>query len=333
MTPSAATSSGFAQLAAQTLAQHVPLVAASRGNVLESIHYGSAVLLDPHGQPLMTLGDQQARFYPRSALKPLFAVAILRSGLTLNDEQIALAAASHSGSARHQQVAESTLEAAGLSAADLGNSTDLPYGAEERAAWLAEGGIATQLAQNCSGKHAALLAMCQHNGWPTENYLDPDHPLAATLRGIVEELTEEKILRVSTDGCGTEVYPLTLAALARGFAKLSSAAPDTAEGRVAAAMRAHPDLVAGEGRDVTELMRALPGAVAKDGFEGIQAVGLADGSSLAVKISDGSDRARMPITVKLLAERLGEETNDRLRGLASTDLLGGGKVVGQLQAL
>lgn len=332
MNPSPATSAARPS-AAVTLPAHIPLVAASRGNVLESIHYGSAVLLDPDGQPLMTLGDQQARFYPRSALKPLFAVAILRSGLTLNDEQIALAAASHSGSPGHQQVAESTLQAAGLSVADLGNSTDLPYGVEERAAWLAQGGTATQLAQNCSGKHAALLAMCKHNGWETENYLAADHPLAATLRAIVEELTEEKILSSSTDGCGTEVYPLTLAALARGFAKLSSAAKDTAEGRVAHAMRTHPELVAGEGRDVTALMRALHGSVAKDGFEGIQAVGLADGSSLAVKISDGGDRARMPITIKLLAERLGEEAQRQLRDLASTDLLGGGEVVGQLQAL
>lgn len=319
--------------AAMTLPAHVPLVAASRGNVEESIHYGSAVLLDPHGQPLLALGDQQARFYPRSALKPLFAVAILRSGLTLNDEQIALAAASHSGSARHQQIAESTLHAAGLSVADLGNSSDLPYGVAERAAWLAQGGTATQLAQNCSGKHAALLAMCTHHGWDTQNYLAADHPLAATLRAIVEELTEEKILSSSTDGCGTEVYPLTLAALARGFSKLSSAAKDTAEGRVAHAMRTHPELVAGEGRDVTALMRAVAGAVAKDGFEGIQAVGLADGSSLAVKISDGGDRARMPITVKLLGERLDEQAHHQLRALAATDLLGGGEVVGQLHAL
>lgn len=333
MTPPAATSAGFAQLAAQPLAQHVPLVAASRGEALESIHYGSAVLLDSHGEIITAHGDQQARFYPRSALKPLFAVAILRSGLELTGEQIALAAASHSGSARHQQVAESTLEAAGLSVVDLRNSTDLPYGGAERAAWLAEGGTATQLAQNCSGKHAALLAMCQHNGWPTKNYLDADHPLAATLRGIVEELTDEQILRVSTDGCGTEVYPLTLAALARGFAALSSAAPDTAEGRVAAAMRAYPELVAGEGRDVTALMRAVPGAVAKDGFEGIQAVGLADGSSLAVKISDGSDRARMPITVRLLAECLGARAPQELTELACSPLLGGGAPVGQLAAL
>lgn len=332
MNSSPATSAARSRTA-KTLPAHVPLVTASRGGVLESIHYGSAVLLDPDGQPLMTLGDQQARFYPRSALKPLFAVAILRSGLSLTDEQIALAAASHSGSARHQQVAESTLQAAGLSVADLGNSTDLPYGVEERAAWLAQGGTATQLAQNCSGKHAALLAMCKHNGWDTQNYLAAGHRLAATLRAIVEELTEEKILSSSTDGCGTEVYPLTLTALARGFAKLAGAAKDTAEGRVAHAMRTHPELVAGEGRDVTALMRALDGAVAKDGFEGIQAVGLADGSALAVKISDGSDRARMPITVKLLAERLDEEAHRQLDDLACTDLLGGGKVVGQLQAL
>ncbi|WP_258138012.1 MULTISPECIES: asparaginase [unclassified Arthrobacter] len=333
MTPSAAASAGLAQCAGAELPQHVPLVSASRGEMLESIHYGSAVLLDPQGEVITALGDQQARFYPRSALKPLFAVAILRSGLELSQEQIALAAASHSGAPRHQHVAHSTLRDAGLELAELGNSTDLPYGVAERASWLADGGSATQLAQNCSGKHAALLAMCKHNGWATENYLAAAHPLAAALREIVEELTEERITTISTDGCGTQVYPMTLAALARGFAKLAKAAPDTAEGRVAASMRAYPELVAGEGRDVTELMRAVPGAVAKDGFEGIQAVGLPDGSSLAVKISDGSDRARMPITVKLLASHLGDQTPTALEDLASSPALGGGEPVGELTAL
>lgn len=333
MTKTVAPTAAFGQLAAAGLPAHVPLVAVSRGDQLESIHYGSAVLLDSKGQIKDALGDTEAHFYPRSALKPLFAVAILRSGLELTAEQIALASASHSGSPRHQSVAQSTLESAGLSITDLGNSTDLPYGVDERASWLAQGGMPTQLAQNCSGKHAALVALCQHLGWPTKNYLAADHPLAALLRETVQELTEESITTVSTDGCGTEVYALTLTGLARAFGKLSSAAPDTAEGRVAAAMRAYPELVAGEGRDVTALMRALPGAVAKDGFEGIQAVGLADGSALAVKIADGSDRARMPITIKLLSDLLGQRTPPALEQLASSPAFGGGQPVGLLAAL
>ncbi|MCW4465547.1 asparaginase [Glutamicibacter sp. MNS18] len=317
----------------RSLPAHVPLVAASRGGQLESIHYGSAVLLGPDGRIAMSLGDAGARFYPRSALKPLFAVAMLRAGLELDDEQIALAAASHSGSGRHQQVALSTLHQAGLQEEDLGNSRDLPYGPAERQDWLASGGTATRLAQNCSGKHAALLALCRLKGWPTAGYLGEDHPLADLLAQTVQELTGERITTVSTDGCGTQVYPLTLAALARGFARLASAAPGTAEHRVASAMRRHPDLVAGHGRDVTELMLRLPGAVAKDGFEGIQAVGLPDGWAVAVKIADGTDRARMPITIKLLTAHLGAAAPAALQELASSPALGGGQPVGELAAL
>ncbi|WP_431710371.1 asparaginase [Glutamicibacter uratoxydans] len=316
----------------QDLPAHVPVVAASRGERIESIHHGSAVVLDPGGNIVHSRGDTSAHFYPRSALKPLFAVAILRAGLQLSAEQIAVAAASHSGSPEHQRIALSTLHAAGLAENDLGNSTDLPYGVTEREDWLAAGGQATQLAQNCSGKHAALLALCQHLGWPTEGYLAPTHPLAQLLADTVEELTGQRITAISTDGCGTQVYPLSLPALARGFARLSCAGPGTEEHQVAQAMRQHPELVAGRGRDVTELMQRLPRAVAKDGFEGIQAVGLADGSALALKIADGSDRARMPLTIKMLTDYL-PDPPATLTELASSPTLGGGVPVGVLTAL
>ena len=321
------------ELGASGLPGHVPVAAVTRGETIESVHYGSAVLLDPQGRILASLGDTSSRFYPRSALKPLFAVGMLRAGLELDDEQLALAAASHSGSQRHQDVALGTLHAAGLQAADLGNSTDLPYGPAERTAWLAAGGTATQLAQNCSGKHAALLALCRLKGWDTATYLAPGHPVSELLAETVQELTGEQITSASADGCGTPVYPLSLPALARGFARLGNAPQGSAEARVAAAMRRHPELLAGEGRDVTALIRAVPGLIAKDGFEGVQAVALADGTSLAVKIADGSDRARMPVTAKLLLEHLGDLAPAGLRQLASSPAYGGGEVVGELAAL
>lgn len=312
---------------------HVPLAVATRGDAVESVHYGSAILLDPSGTVLAARGDITSRYYPRSALKPLFAVGLLKAGLELSEEQIVLAAASHSGSARHQQVALSTLHAAGLTEADLGNSTDLPYGQAERNSWLADGGSDTRLAQNCSGKHAALLALCRLKGWDTASYLAAEHPLSALLAQAVEELTGEQITVTSTDGCGTPVYALTLPALARGFTRLATAAPGSAEARVAAAIRRHPELLAGEGRDVTELMRAVPGCLAKDGFEGIQAVALEDGTALAVKIADGSDRARMPVSAKLLLDHLGAQAPAALDHLASSPMLGGGQPVGLLTAL
>lgn len=310
---------------------HAPLAVQTRGELVESVHYGSLIALTNDGVSLVSRGEPTARVYPRSALKPLMAVAMLRAGLELPDEQLALAAASHSGSAEHQSTAAAILTAAGLCPADLGNSTDLPYGVAERAQWLAAGNGPTQLAQNCSGKHAALLATCVHNGWPVESYLGAEHPLAALIRATVEDLTGETITAVSTDGCGTEVFGLSLIGMARAFARMTTAQPGTPERRVADAMRARPDMVAGHGRDVTALMQAVPGILAKDGFEGIQVIALADGSAVALKISDGGDRARMPAATPALIA-LGIDP-DQLTAFNRLPVYGGGHQVGELLGL
>ncbi|WP_417215590.1 asparaginase [Arthrobacter sp.] len=316
------------------LPAHAPLAAQTRGDAVESVHYGSLVATAPDGTVIEALGDAQAGFYPRSALKPLFAVGMLRAGLEATGEQLALASASHNGSPKHQQVALSTLAAAGLDETALANSTDLPYGPAEREAWLRSGHGPTRLAQNCSGKHAALAALCVQRGWPVDGYLDESHPVNAMLRTAVQDLTGEAVGATSTDGCGTPVYTITLAGMARAFGQLASAAEGSPERRVADAMRAHPYLVAGEGRDVTAIMRAVPGLVAKDGFEGIQVIGLPDGTGLAVKVSDGGDRARMPITAAALT-RLVDDASlaTALQPLLAVPALGGGHRVGELAAV
>jgi L-asparaginase II len=320
-------------LSAAALPQHTPLVAATRDGLVESVHYGSAIALEADGTTAAAAGDPRAPFYPRSSLKPLQAVAMVRAGLELPADLLALAAASHSGGAKHRQGALRILEQHGLSVSDFGNSRDLPYGPAEREEWLRNGGRATQLTQNCSGKHAAMAATCTINGWPVKGYLDPSHPLQRLVAATVTELTGEEPRALSTDGCGTPLYALTLTGMARAFGTIALAAADddgSAEAVVGLAMQQHPDMVAGEGRDVTELMRLLPGAVAKDGFEGVQLVGLADGRSAAVKISDGGDRARMPATLKLL-EALGLDTTG-LAALGTAPVVGGGLQVGLLQA-
>lgn len=315
-----------------TLPQHAPIAAQTRGEIVESVHYGSLVVIDRHGEVLTSVGEPDALFYPRSALKPLFAVGMLREGLSLTPRQLALASASHSGAQVHQDTAASTLAAAGLTPDALRNSTDLPYGPTEREAWLREGNGPTRLAQNCSGKHAALAALSAHRGWDVESYLAPEHPVAEMLRSTTEDLTGESITAASTDGCGTPVYGLTLTGMARAFSRLVTAAPGTHEAAVADAMRTYPELVAGEGRDVTAIMRAVPGALAKDGFEGIQLIALADGTALALKVSDGGDRARMPVAAAALA-RLVPQLQDALAPLLSVPALGGGEPVGALTAL
>jgi L-asparaginase II len=298
--------------------------------VVESVHYGSAIATAADGRTLLAAGEPLAPFYPRSALKPLQAVAMVRAGLDLPDGLLALAAASHSGAAPHRDGARRILDLHGLTPGDLENSTDLPYGAREREDWLGSGGQATQLAQNCSGKHAAMAATCVINGWPVRGYLDPGHPLQQLVAQTVAELTGEEPERTSTDGCGTPLFALTLRGMARAFGKLAAASGTSAEAAVAGAMRRHPEMVAGEDRDVTALMRLAPGLLAKDGFEGVQLVGLPDGRAVAVKISDGGDRARMPVTVRLLAA-LDVDTSPLAR-IAALPVLGGGRPVGLLQA-
>lgn len=327
---------------AQVLPRHEPLAFQTRDGLVESIHYGSLIATAPDGSTLLSVGEPQAAFYPRSSLKPLQAVALVRAGLDIPADLLALTAASHSGAAEHRNGTTRILDMHGLTAAALENSADLPYGAAEREEWVREGGRATQITQNCSGKHAAMAATCVINGWPVRGYLDPSHPLQQLVMETVAELTGEQPSGISTDGCGTPLFALSLQGMARAFGRLAAAglpdgasddggtAPASPEAAVADAMRRHPEMVAGEGRDVTELMRLMPGLLAKDGFEGIQAVGLPDGRAIVIKISDGGDRARMPVTVRAL-EALDVDTAP-LAGIATGPVLGGGRPVGLLQA-
>jgi L-asparaginase II len=310
---------------------HVPVAEQTRDGLVESVHYGSVIALAAEGGTLFSAGDPLALFYPRSSLKPLQAVAMVRAGLRLPPELLALSAASHSGAPMHQEGARRILDLYGLDEQAMANTPDLPYGRAESAEWLRRGGTAGRLAQNCSGKHAAMLATCAINGWPASGYLEPSHPLQQVIAGVVGELTGEDLDTVSTDGCGTPLFAVTLRGMARAFGLIASAAPGTAEATVAAAMRTHPEQVAGEGRDVTALMRQLPGLLAKDGFEGLQLVGLPDGRSLAIKIADGSDRARLPVTLYAL-DLMGLDTKP-LAGLEPEPVLGGGRPVGALRAV
>ncbi|MFE4057369.1 asparaginase [Streptomyces sp. NPDC059096] len=310
---------------------HVPLAHVVRGGVVEGVHHGSVVVLAADGGVEFLAGDIEAAFYPRSALKPLQAVALLRAGLPVPDnEALALTAASHSGEESHLAVVRRMLASAGLTEDDLGNTPDLPYGAEQRDAWLRRGLGPSRLAQNCSGKHVSMLRTAQARQWPLTGYLDPGHPLQKEIAGTVEELTGQRIARVTVDGCGAPLFSVSLHGLTRAVARLATAAPDTHEGRVAHAMRAHPELVSGTGRDVAALMRAVPGLLAKDGFEGVQVAALPDGRAVGVKISDGADRARMPVTAAALA--LCGVDPALLDAFARTPVTGGGQEVGSLRA-
>ena len=174
---------------------------------------------------------------------------------------------------------------------------------------------------NCSGKHAAMLATCIANDWPTETYLSPEHPLQVHIRRTIEELAREPVAAVGVDGCGAPLFALTLGGLARAFRALVLAEPGSPERKVADAMRKFPEWTSGTTRDENKLMASVPGLLLKAGAEGVDAFALPDGTAAAVKIDDGNPRARTPVTAAILA-MLGAQPPVEL---ATAVVLGGGE--------
>nr|WP_218681012.1 asparaginase [Rhodococcus qingshengii] len=311
--------------------RHVVLAVQTRGSVIENVHHGSVVVTAPDGAISASAGDPTGVFFARSALKPLQALAMIRLGLDLNGEALALATSSHSGAPDHLAKVERILSSYGLSPTALANTPGLPLGVREQERWLREGRPASALVQNCSGKHAAMLATCVLNGWSLADYLDPDHPLQHAIRREIEDVLGQTVFATAVDGCGAPVFATRLDSLAHAYGQLAAAARDTPEGRIALAMCTHPASVAGEERDVTAAMRAYPGMVAKDGADGVQLLGLPDGRGIAVKIADGQGRVRMPVTVRAL--RYAGVSRPELDVLATSPTLGADAPVGELRAI
>ncbi|MCE6999862.1 asparaginase [Saccharothrix sp. S26] len=297
-----------------------------RGEFLESVHHGSVIALDRAGREALAVGRPHDTTYPRSSNKPIQALAMLRHGLDLADELLALACASHSGEDFHVDGVHRILAAHGLTEDALQCTPDLPIGEHALKAHLAAGRPKAPRYMNCSGKHAAMLATCVVNGWSTRDYLDPAHPLQLAIRDTLEELAGERIGAEGVDGCGAPLFGISLTGLARAFRTLAGA-QDGPEQRIARAMSRHPEWVGGTDRDVTKLMRAIPGAVAKDGAEGVYAIGLPTGEAVACKIADGSSRARAVVVVAAL-RKLGVVAPEEL---ATVPVLGHGRPVGAVR--
>ncbi|WP_232847809.1 asparaginase [Occultella kanbiaonis] len=304
-----------------------PLAWVIRGTLVESVHTGHLVALGADGAAVRTLGEPEQEIYPRSAIKPVQALAMLRAGLEVSNEQLALVCASHYGEPRHLDVAATILAGAGLSEADLRTPPSLPWHEPSAAAWIAAGRPPSALAHNCSGKHAGMLATCRAAGWPTEGYLDPAHPLQQSIAATITELTGVEPAHLAVDGCGAPQFSTTVVGLARAFARIA-AAETGPEARVRAAMTAHPWLVGGTGRDVTEAMTSEPGLVAKDGADGVYAAAMPDGRALAFKVSDGGGRAR-PVILAAALHELGVEG---FWSWGRVPVLGGGAPAGAIRA-
>lgn len=303
------------------------LVEVERSGVVEGLHRGHVVVLDPDGGVRLAIGEVRAPMFPRSALKPVQAVAMLRCGLSLAPEEIALASSSHDGEPMHVTGVQAMLAAGGLDESDLECPPDLPTAAIAYDAILAAGGRPRRIYMNCSGKHAAMLRTCVVHEWPLSGYLPPTHPLQQRIAETIAAIADEPIAAIGIDGCGAPVFAISLIALARSFCRLATA--DGSEAAVASAMRAYPQLVGGTTQVSSRIMAGVPGVIVKNGAEGVFAAALMDGGALALKIDDGASRAADRVLVGAL-RRLGVDA-PVLDDLAEGPVLGGSARVGSVR--
>ena len=295
----------------------------TRSGVVESVHTGHLVILNSDGSVHLTKGDPTQLTYPRSTIKSIQTSAMIRSGLKLEPRLLALVSASHSGAETHQKGALEILATVGLGEKDLQNAKDKPLGEIERRAWGNQ--EPTRLAMNCSGKHAGMLATCVAAGWPTANYLDPAHPLQVAIKNELENLAGEEVSLTSADGCGAPLFLISLNSLARAMRAITIST-DPIHQSVVQACRDFPEMVAGEKRLTTRLMREIPGLFMKEGAEGVEVATLADGRTIVFKISDGSIRPFETLMVAALAE-FGINVEDK-----TERIYGGSEAIGSMRA-
>jgi L-asparaginase II len=304
------------------------LVEVVRNGFVESAHHGRVAVTNADGTVLAALGDPFAPVYPRSSSKPLQAVGMLRAGLRASPEQLAVVCASHSGEEFHLVAVRQLLATVGLDEAALQTPAGWPLDDAAREAVLRAGGGPTPLAMNCSGKHAGMIVTAALNGWPVQTYREPEHPVQLAILRALDDLSGEQAINLAMDGCGAPLYAISLAALARAYGRLAVATTGP-EAAVRSAMLEQPAYVSGTSRDELALHQAFPGLVAKAGAEAVYAVGLPDGRGVALKISDGSPRARAVAMAGVL-QRLGLE-HPTLTEQARGPVLGHGEPVGEVR--
>lgn len=315
MTPHPLTPSGVVELAR-----------IERSGLIESRHLGAAAVVGGTGSVLTALGDIDALVYPRSTLKFLQAIAVQRSGVALEGEELVLSAASHQGTPDHVSVVEGMLARAGLTADDLQCPADWPGDSASRRAAAAP----SRLTMNCSGKHAAFLLACVENGWPLESYRQLDHPLQQLIVATVEEFTGAPVEHSGVDGCGAPVHAVTLRNLATAIGRVAQGLDEDAA-RLSSAIK--NDAWALDYPSTTRVIDEL-GLIAKNGAEGVFVAAASDGTAVALKILDGSTRASISVGLRLLAD-VGAIDADRALDVANSTaerVLGAGEPVGQLIA-
>ena len=285
-------------------------VVVERAGLLESAHRVHVAVVDSEGRLSARVGDAERVVFHRSAAKPFQAVPLVDDKVAeqfaLTTEELALCCASHNGEPEHEALARSILSKAGLDEKDLECGPHLPLYRAAAEALLGAGGSPSSIHNNCSGKHAGMLALAVAHGWPTRGYIRRDHPVQVRMVAEMGRWTnlQEGEIELGQDGCGVVSFATPLARLAGGFARLGGV--DGPPRQIVSAMCAHPFLVAGTGRFGTALGRAAGERLfGKTGAEGVFAVGATDGGfGMAVKVEDGGKRA-IPVAVLHVLDRLG----------------------------
>jgi L-asparaginase II len=277
------------------MVQPVAMAEVWRGSMLESLHLGHAVLVGGNGAVVQAWGDPAKTIYPRSSCKMIQALPLVESGAVLTTEQLALACASHNGAAIHTDRVTRWLAEIGMAEADLRCGPQEPDDRPERDRLIRAGEAPCQIHNNCSGKHTGFLTLTQRIG-AGPDYVAPDHPVQRAVKAAFEEVTGETSPGYGIDGCSAPNFATSLTGLGRAMAAFASATETSPRGtamvRLRQAMAKHPDLVAGEGRSCTELMRAMEGRVAvKTGAEGVFVAIVPERKlGIALKIEDGATR-------------------------------------------
>ncbi len=303
------TSEGFALLAAL-----------ERAGTLESAHYGIAVLVSRTGEVIQSAGAIEQPIFPRSALKPLQALAMKRSGLELEGAEAAISMASHYGTDRQVGLVRSVLQRFEVSESSLGCPAALPWNQEAR---VGKEKLAVHM--NCSGKHAGFLACSKLNGWDLESYLSPEHPLQLRVKELIEQFSGEKISQTTIDGCGAPLFALSTLGLARAISRFSQEAPELVK-----AATDNPELIGDSNTPDAVFLRA--GLFSKLGAEGVFTVATQDGHAIALKIADGSLRAAPAVCLALLEKHslIDPKAASAIRSETEVLAMGGSQVLGKL---
>ncbi|MGI6066242.1 MAG: asparaginase [Bacillota bacterium] len=291
------------------------LVQVTRGSIVESWHRGHIAVVDADGNLKYSFGDPNIETFIRSAAKPIQVLPLVESGaarhFSFTEQEIAIMCGSHSGEPHHIKTVMSIFDKIGLPVTALQCGVHSPFHKPSAKALAEAGEKPTVLHNNCSGKHAAMLAMCVFKGWPHENYLDISHPVQQLNLQTISNLSgiKPEQIHVGVDGCSVPVFGMPLSAMARIFARFVNpfGLPDYRQDSchyVTNAMLQHPDMVAGTGRICTELMENTPGTVlAKAGAEAVYCMALVkEGLGIALKIEDGSNRPLSPVVIEVLKQ-------------------------------